>query len=172
MKEAFGGISIFQVVVVFLLLFTGIMCLTINHSKAFGVKDEIINILETDVLAEYGTTDSYEITDETVEDITLLLNEVGYRITGDCPDDNWVGYDRNGSVVANNASFCVRSVNVGAAYRRDIEEKCSNNKCNTTTDDFPSMVYYDVILFYQLDIPLVKDVFNLKLQGSTKVLVG
>ena len=47
MKEAMGGVPLFEIVVVFILLFTGIMCLTINHSKAFAVKDEIINIIET-----------------------------------------------------------------------------------------------------------------------------
>ena len=62
MKEAIGGVSLFQIVILFLLLFTGVMCLTINHSKAFGVKDEIINIIETDVLASYGTVTSYEVT--------------------------------------------------------------------------------------------------------------
>ena len=42
MKEAIGGVSIFQIAVLFLLIFTGVMCLTINHSKAFGVKEEKI----------------------------------------------------------------------------------------------------------------------------------
>ena len=172
MKEAMGGISLFQIVVVFLLLFTGVMCLTINHSKAFGVKDEIINILETDTLASHGITHNYEINDETVSDIINHLNEVGYRITGKCPDGDWVGYDRNGTQVSDNASFCIRAVNVSQVYHDDIDEKCSNGKCNTTYDDFPSMIYYDVALFYQLDLPIVNQMFNLKLYGSTKVLFG
>ena len=74
MKEAMGGISIFQIVIVFLLLFTGVMCMTINHSKAFGVKDEIINIIEQEVLASYGTTHSYEINNDTISHLALILN--------------------------------------------------------------------------------------------------
>lgn len=172
MKEAIGGVSLFQIVILFLLLFTGVMCLTINHSKAFGVKDEIINILETDTLASYGTVSTYEVSTSTMQQIIDHLNEVGYRITGDCPSGDWVGYDRNGSKVSKNASFCIRSVNVSNAYRNDLLEKCKNNKCDITYDDFPSMVYYDVILFYQLDIPIISKVFNLKLYGSTKTLLG
>lgn len=172
MKEAIGGVSLFQIVILFLLLFTGVMCLTINHSKAFGVKDEIINILETDTLASYGTVSTYEVSTSTMQQIIDHLNEVGYRITGDCPSGDWVGYDRNGSKVSKNASFCIRSVNVSNAYRNDLLEKCKNNKCDVTYDDFPSMVYYDVILFYQLDIPIISKVFNLKLYGSTKTLLG
>lgn len=175
MKEAIGGVSLFQIVILFLLLFTGVMCLTINHSKAFGVKDEIINILETDILASYGTVSSYEVSTDTMTKIINHLNEVGYRITGDCPS-GYVGYDRNypndKKTVSTNASFCVRSVNVSNAYRNDLLDKCKNNKCDITYDDFPSMIYYDVILFYQLDIPIISKVFNLKLYGSTKTLLG
>lgn len=172
MKEAIGGVSLFQIVILFLLLFTGVMCLTINHSKAFGVKDEIINILETDILASYGTVSSYEVSTDTMTKIINHLNDVGYRITGDCPSGDWIGYDRNGSQVSSNASFCIKSVNVSNAYRNDLLDKCKNNKCDITYDDFPSMVYYDVILFYQLDIPIISKVFNLKLYGSTKTLLG
>ena len=173
MKEAMGGISIFQIVIVFLLLFTGVMCMTINHSKAFGVKDEIINIIETEVLASYGTTQSYEINNDTISSIVDLLNDIGYRITGKCPNGNWIGYDRNGNQVSDNtASFCLRAINVHESYRQDLVDKCSGGKCTPTSGDFPSMVYYDIALFYQLDIPVIKDAFNLKLYGSTKTLFG
>ena len=162
MKEAIGGVSLFQIVILFLLLFTGVMCLTINHSKAFGVKDEIINIIETELFTE-----------ESAKKISVYLQETGYRITGKCPDDGeWKGYDWSGGEVSNNASFCIRSVNVSDAYKIDLQDKCKNNVCNITYDDFPSMAYYDVILFYQLDIPIISKVFNLKLYGSTKTLLG
>lgn len=169
MKEAIGGVSLFQIVILFLLLFTGVMCLTINHSKAFGVKDEIINILET---VQQGNSTTYELTDNTVEEIANYLNEVGYRITGNCPSGNWQGYDRNGQKVSNNAAFCVRAVNVSDAYHNDLNDKCKNGKCNATYNDFPTMIYYDVALFYQLDVPIIKQAFNLKLYGSTKILFG
>lgn len=172
MKEAIGGVSLFQIVIVLLLVFTGVMCLTINHSKAFGVKDEIINILETDILANANKVNDYELGDSTVKSVIEHLNEVGYRITGDCPNDNWIGYDRNGVIVTNNASFCIKAVSVSDAYYDDSSKKCSNGKCHTTQGDYPKMIYYDVILFYQLDVPVIKDVMNFKLYGSTKVIFG
>ena len=46
MKESMSITAIFQIVIVFILLFTAIMALTINNSNAFGIKDEVINILE------------------------------------------------------------------------------------------------------------------------------
>ena len=129
MKEAIGGVSLFQIVIVFLLLFTGVMCLTINHSKAFGVKDEIINIIQEEKLASYGTTSDYALTSDTIDDIVEHLSEAGYRITGRCPSSEWIGYDRNGSKVTNDsAAFCIRAVDVSDSYHNDIAEKCSNGK--------------------------------------------
>ena len=92
MKEAIGGISLFQIVIVFLLLFTAIMCLTINHSKAFAVKDEIINIIETHSFSSSGR--NYELSQNIIDEIVEKLNESGYRITGNCPSGSWIGYNR------------------------------------------------------------------------------
>lgn len=172
MKEALGGVSIFQIVIVFILVFTGIMCLTINHSKAFGVKDEVITIIQNEEIEKFSYGASYTLSSETIKEITELLNEAGYRITGDCPS-GYTGYDRNGSEVKKNASFCVKANNVvDNAYVKDLEKKCANNKCIVSYGDYPSMVYYDIVLFYQLDIPIINDIMNFKITGSTKVLVG
>lgn len=172
MKEAIGGVTLFQIVILFLLIFTAVMCLTINHSKAFGVKDEIINILETDKLGSYVSGTNNALDSNTISNVVEHLNEVGYRITGSCPNGNWIGYDRNGNQTSNNASFCIRTVDVSNAYYEDIKEKCKNGKCEITSGEFPKMVYYDVVVFYQLDIPIIRQVFNLKLNGSTKIMFG
>ena len=54
MREAIGGTWLFQIVLVFILLFTGFMCLTINRSKAFNVKDQIIQTLQSYNGINYG----------------------------------------------------------------------------------------------------------------------
>lgn len=168
MKEAIGGISIFQIVIVFILLFTGIMCLTINQSKAFSVKDEIITIIEND----WTYIQNYELSTETIEKVANHLVEAGYRITGKCPDDSWTGYTRNGQETKSNPAFCIKANNVTEAFHSDLRDKCKNNLCEITSEDYPAMVYYDIVLFYQLDIPVLNDIMNFKIQGSTKVLFG
>jgi len=172
MKEAMGGISIFQIVVLFILLFTGIMCLTINQSKAFGVKDEIITIIQNENITSLNNS-NYKLSSKTSKKISDHLNEAGYRITGDCPSNEWIGYDRNGNEVKNNASYCIKVNDVSDAFYKDAREKCKNNACTVATNnEYPTMVYYDVVLFYQLDIPVLNDVMNFKIHGSTKVLFG
>ena len=178
MKEAIGGISLFQIVIVFLLLFTGIMCLTMNHSKAFAVKDEIINILESDEILVSGVNTEDKISEKTVEKIANYLSEAGYRIAGKCPENkeknknNWVGYNREGKETNGEAAFCIRAVDVTEAYINDLNNKCKNIKCNYATGGFPNQIYYDVIVFYQLDIPIIKYLTNFRLNGSTKILFG
>jgi len=171
MKEAIGGVSLFQVVIVFLLVFTGIMCLTINHSKAFGVKDEIINVIEKNVKKSGD-----ELNSEVVSKIAEHLQNAGYRTTGNCGSEDWIGYNLAGIRIgegASNAAFCVRAVDVKAAYQKDAEDKCNvSSGCQTTESGMPPMYYYDIAVFYQLDIPVLKHVLNLKLVGSTKVIYG
>lgn len=174
MKEALGGISLFQIVVLFILLFTGIMCMTINHAKAFGVKDEIVTIIQNSEIAAYGSGSNYELDTATSKQIAEHLKDAGYRITGTCPSTEWIGYDREGTKLSNNkdAAYCIKINDVSNAFHSDLNNKCKNDKCTITSDDFPSMVYYDVVVFYQLDIPVLKQIMNFKIYSSTKVLFG
>ena len=170
MKEAIGGISIFQIVIVFILLFTAIMALTINHSKAFAVKDEVINILEN---TNATSVKNKKLDNNTIFKISETLQNGGYRTVGNCPDD-YVGYNREGTELGNgatNASFCIKSNLVSETYKNDLKNKCKNNKCVVTDENLP-MVYYDIKLFYQLDIPIIRNIFNFNINGSTKVLFG
>lgn len=168
MKEAVGGISIFQIVIVFILLFTAIMCLTINHTKSFAVKDEIVNIIESsktgDVIKNEG------LTTEMINKITKALEDGGYRITGNCPKD-YIGYDRNGNQKNNGAAFCIKPVRVDNTYSDDLKDICKNNKCIYSQEQFPKMVYFDIKLFYQLDIPIIKNIFNFTTSSSTKIIM-
>lgn len=170
MREALGGVSIFQIVILFILVFTGVMCLTINHSKAFGVKDEIINIIQNEPLASKLNGSTYQMTSDTSKKIADALALAGYRVTGSCPKD-YQGYDREGNLTNSRAAYCIKINNVTNSFNNDIKDKCTNNKCVTVTDDYPEMVYYDVILFYQLDIPIINSIMNFKIYGSTKTVM-
>lgn len=141
MREAIGGTAIFQIVIFFILLFTGFICLALNHSKAFNVKDEIVRIIEKD----------NGFADKTAEEIAAALKENGYRTTGNCPD-GYTGYNREGKIDSRNSAFCVRFTDT------------------RPSQELPSMAYYRVIVFYQLDLPIFKELFSFQLTGDTKTL--
>lgn len=154
MREAIGGTSIFQIVIVFILVFTGFMCLSINRSKAFNVKDKIIQTIQ-----------SYNgVNNEAIGDIVDYMKDNSYRTTGLFPDDISKGacYNRNGEQVSSNPVFCIEPIDA------------VDNVCNSSEDEcykeLPDMYYYHVIVFYQLDLPVFHSLFNFKIVGDTKTM--
>ncbi len=147
MREAIGGTWIFQIVIFFVLLFTGYMCLTINHTKAFQVKDTIIKEIERKEGVSLNNPDS----DEAIQKIVGYLKATSYRTTGKCPD-GYMGYNRDGHIDSRNSAFCIA--------KKTIHE----------SSDMPDMSYYRVLVFYQLDLPIFRSVFNFKVSGDTKII--
>jgi len=151
MREAIGGISIFQIFIVFILLFTGYVCLSINYSKAYSVKNELLTIIKNQG-GVCTTEDSNSVLCENFQHlINNYLQQSGYRSTGKC-DNDWEGFKRDGTHVARgeNAAFCVRGINIA-----DSEGQ------------LPTAVYYEVKVFYQIDIPIFRQVFNFSVKGET-----
>ena len=142
MKESVGGFSLFNIVIVFVLLFTGYISISINYSKAYNIKNEIINIIKN----EGGVYPTSNFQDQ----ITDYFREANYRSTGNC-EDGWYGYDRNGNFIdsGNNASFCVKGI------------KTLGNS------ELPNALYYQVKVFYQLDLPVISRIFNFSINGET-----
>lgn len=163
MKTAIGGTWLFQIVVVMLLLFTGYLSLSVNYSKAFNVKNEILEIIER----HNGNTE------EARNEINKYLNEVGYRTTGDCGENrtdvsnntvvgDWIGYnsrgsDTTGSGWANESNYCIRT--------RDVVAKNSEE-----SNEIPLSSYYQIKVFFKLDIPILSYVFTFNVKGDTKII--
>ena len=101
MKESYGGTWLFQIVIVFLLLFTGIMCLTINQSKSFAVKSELVNYIENQ--------NGIKIDQDTLDDnISEILSNLGYYTTGSC-NEGYKGFSREGRAVSTNPAICLKT---------------------------------------------------------------
>ena len=165
MKESFSMTAILQIVVLFILLFTAIMALTINNSNAFGIKDELLSVIELNngnYLAEGG----YRLSDEMVEKLT----EAAYRTTGEC-ETGFTGFDRSGNLVNGDASICIREVNATADYDNWLTGILDpENKGMVAKDDFINGKYYQIVVFYQLDLPIIKQIYNFKSRGETKII--
>lgn len=163
MKESIGGTQIFMIVITLVLLFTGIMAFTINRSNAFAVKDKLVSIIER--------AGGFDLTnelvpgipggDDTLTQIVEALEHNSYRQIGTCPTSvagsssyEVSAYQRNGAKALGNngASFCIVKIN-------------SQNAAGT-----PDSYYYQIIVFYSLDLPVIKELFSFKAIGETKAL--
>lgn len=161
MKESVGAVSIFQIVILFILLFTAIMCLTINNANAFGIKDEITNIIES---SEGDFLDG----DGLNEEIISTIDHSAYRTTGHC-EDGYTGFQRDGSRVTNGspASICIKCVHVSSELDNHLKSLFGGN---FTPQGAVNSFYYQVVVFYQLDLPIIKEVYDFKTKGETRLL--
>ena len=159
MRESISITTIFQIFILFVLLFTAIMCLTINNSNAFGVKDSIVNAIEA---LDGNYLDGADLNEEIVQ----VIQETSYRTSGTCPD-GYKGFDRAGNSVGSNSSdaaVCIKEVDVTGG----IDEALSSS--GFAQDDFVDGKYYKVVLFFQLDIPVFKQIFNFETIGETRII--
>lgn len=163
MKESVGGISLTMIVITLILLFAGIISLTISRSNAIAVKDRVMRIVEEwdgfDMVAASRDKTRFLITcsgDETLCDILETINSYSYRQTGICPEvdakSTVIGFRRDGSVVSgkDDAAFCIIKTPAGL--------------------DDTGKYYYKIVMFYGIDIPVIKTLLNFKATGETKML--
>ena len=146
MREAIGGTWIFQIVIFFILLFTGYICLSINHSKAFNVKDESVKSIERQEGMDLNNPD-----DPAIKQIVEYLKKNSYRTVGKCPS-GYSGYNREGEISSNNSSFCIAKPNV------------------RSSSEMPDRSYYRIVVFYQLDLPIFRSVFEFRVSGDTRII--
>ena len=157
MREAIGGTWLFNLVIFFVLLFAGYMCLSINYTRAFNVKDKIINELERN-----GGVKTFDRNDTAINRIVDYMGQVGYRTTGSCDGYDY-GCDRQGNcqTIGNTTTryaFCLSEVKAGDTYTL------------ARTDEFWYVSYYKVQVFYHLDLPIIRSAFQFSIKGDTKLL--
>ncbi len=148
MREAVGGLGLTQIVIFFLILFSGYLCVSINTNKAYKVKNEIITIIQK----------NNGFNDTTLTQIQDYMTSVGYRSTGTCDTDtDGDGYSASGnSTISRKALFCIKTMDV------------KYETVNGTSVQFPETAYYKIKVFFSLDVPIVHDIFNFNLTGTTK----
>ena len=163
MKESYGGLGIAIIVVVLILIFAGLMTTTISRSNAIAVKDQILRVIN-----EYGSFDFTHVSspstdcdgNEALCKMVDILAQYSYRQEGKCPDLSGepdaevIGYQRNGvtSSSSGNAAFCIVRRPAGGTNR-----------------DF-NFYYYEVILFYGIDMPVIRSMFRFTAVGETPLL--
>lgn len=149
MREAIGSYWLTGIVITFIVLFTGYLCLSINMNKAYKVKNEIINIIQK----------NNGLDEDALDQIQDYMTKVGYRTTGICNIEDGDGYGVSGTAKTNNkAVFCIKEMST--EYYVD----------NHTKEQFPKNAYYQIKVFFSVDLPIVRQFFTFGLKGSTKKL--
>lgn len=147
MKEAFGGTMTFYIIIVFLLLINAYLAFSVNYTKAFRVKNQIISLIEQH--------EGY--TEDAKEEIRAYLNDIKYVDIDQGYMNNVTRHD--GNYVCEHG-YCYKVTVVG-------EENDSTNELYRGT-------YYSIITFVNIDIPIFNKIFpNLnvfQVKGETKMI--
>ena len=161
MKEAIGGTWLFGIVIAFIVFFTTFISVSTNYSRAFKVKDEILTIVEF-----------YKgVNTKSVAKVNDRLKELGYYTTGKCVDNdgevksasskysNWLGFTTNSTTPIKNSTksnYCIRRYTVSSQTNGPIGH--------------PTSAYYQIVVFFKLDWPIIGSIFNVRVEGETSVI--
>ena len=166
MKEAIGGTWLFGIVIVFIMIFATIISVSVNWSRAYKVKDEIINQIEK----------NNGFNEDTKAAIDEYIGGLGYRSTGECPDDGdvWYGVVADGSSPSRSKGYRGKNGKNYCLKRNDIvrKEKNSKGQCVTVVGaiGLPESAYYSVAVFFKLDMPIIGSIFEFNITGETSTL--
>lgn len=145
MREAIGGTWLFSIVIVFIVLFTSFLAISVNYSKAFKVKNGIISIIEKN---EGVSTD-------TVDEVSDYLDTVGYLVYSSCPD----------TVTSQSSTDKAQGFEASNTNSRKFKY------CIAKTEDTNGNIkktYYKVTVFFRVDLPIMGEIFTFPVTGETK----
>lgn len=153
MREAIGGAWLLSITVGLIALFTSYLAFSVNYSKAFKVKDAIVERIE-----KYEGFDRYN--DKEMKEINEYLNKIGYNTKGRCnsaigftSDTEFIGVDGSNvrkNDMTNRHVYCVERV-----------------AKNVELGDYSSS-YYKVTVFYGLSLGFIDLNSIFFLTGETK----
>ena len=156
MRASYGGVWLYGLVITFVLFFVAFLSITSNYSRAFRLKNEIIDFIER----EEGMTNTMASATKpgggAIQLINNYLIQYGYAGRGRC-DEGWFGM---ADLSYSNAEGPIESGNNKIYYY-----------CFKKTSGFESTnmnkAYYEINVFFNLDIPVLGDLLNLKVTGTS-----
>ena len=152
MREATGGATLFYIVIFIITIIILLLISSISYSKAYRVKNRIVDIIEKYECYEDCDGKVIAVTNKdnpAVEEINDTLAAIGYKVNP--LNSNWECPTRDGelinnSSVGNNYRYCVYKVNSQRGY------------------------YYNVVSYMYLEVPLIGSTIDLPVYGATKTI--
>ncbi len=146
MRETIGSTWTFQLIFGFILLFVSFLTVTISYSKSFRIRNEMTSIIE-----KYGGFNA-----KSIGIINGYIKSVGYRNTGKCGSgDEILGIDNYENTKPRTSDYSDSKRYLYCVKKEKVD--------NGTVSD----VYYEVILFYKFDLPIIGDISTFKVRGKT-----
>ena len=158
MREAVGSTWIIGLVLVFILIFSSYLALTISYQKTFKLKNEVLSFIERE---EGLTSPADGHADSAMSLINNYLTNSGYHNKGICPA-NWLGVKELSSNPMKGSDYVISNGD-GTKYYYCV----LRNSIKTGS----RAKYYKIRLFYKFDLPVIGDVVTFEVDGETNDVV-
>lgn len=143
MRETVGATWIYQLVIVFILIFVAFLALTMNYTKAFKVKNDVLSIVE-----------KYEgFSKKSISIINNYLLSNGYKTTNDCYSNEMGSQDLTSDVLKKATS--------GQKYYYCV------SKIPTATETRANRAKYKIRIFFRFDLPVIGHLYTFEVDGTT-----
>ena len=147
MRESIGGAWLFGIVIVFIFFFSAFLAYSISYTRAFNVKNEIINLIEHNegYTAYDGEINGVKSVQERAKDI---MTDMGYDISTASNIECDIGQNEDG--------FCL------VKYCSDPDPSDPSKFLGE------SGTYYKVTTFIPLTLPIINIVIKIPISGETR----
>lgn len=150
MRQAIGTTWILQLVIIFMLIFVAFLSLSLNYTKAFKIKNEIITTIEK---YEGLTSSESKTSPGSIKIINNYLLYNHYGTMGECETGSF------GS--SNLESTTLEPAEKGTKFYYCV------SKIDRSNRDLPSRAQYEIQIFFKFSLPVIGDLFTFTAEGST-----
>lgn len=155
MKEAIANAGIFNLVIIFVIVLLAFFIGSLSYSKAFKVKNKILEEIEKDQAYTTGVNNSTEDrVEEWIKNIGYRVNTGNARNTSNCP------------TVTGNGGAQGKLVNSDGDYQYCVYEF---DTCTAKSDKAKCGKYYRVTAYMYFDIPILSGLLKLPVNGETMI---
>lgn len=147
MKEAIGTSFVLGLVITFLIIFMLLFATSLSYTKAFKVKNKIVELIEKyDDILKVSVDTNNRLDNDLENEISNSLSEIGYRISvtpNNCPERN--GKQALTKNTTANYEYCI--------YRYDTRKG----------------TYYGVTTYIYYEVPIIGSSLRFPVYGETKI---
>ena len=155
MKEAIANAGVYNLVIIFVIILLAFFIGSLSYSKAFKVKNKIIEEIEKDQAYTTGVNNSTEDrVEEWISNIGYRINTGNTRNTVNCPK------------VTGNGGEEGKLVNTDGDYQYCVYEF---DTCVPGSDKAKCGKYYRVTAYMYFDIPIIAGLLRLPVSGETMI---
>jgi len=150
MRQTIGTTWIFQLVIVFMLVFVAFLSLSLNYTKAFKIKNELISTIEK---FEGLTQSASDRQPGSIQIINNYLMYNNYSSVGTCDISDYGAPSLQSTsleeaIPGKKYYYCVRKI--------DRSNKSLANRAK-----------YEIKIFFKFSLPVIGDLFTFSSEGTT-----